>query len=102
NAIGALIGSSDAPRVAARVGTGTALTITAVQETVSLFGIGIAPNAWLAGTVELMIGVGMGVIMGLAFSVRQSVVPDELMGRVGATGRLIALCAGPLGAVFGG
>ncbi|MFL6116499.1 MAG: hypothetical protein ACJ786_34855 [Catenulispora sp.] len=29
-------------------------------------------------------------------------MPDELMGRVGATGRLIALGAGPLGAVFGG
>jgi hypothetical protein len=29
-------------------------------------------------------------------------VPDELMGRVGATSRLIALSAGPLGALFGG
>ncbi|NUP52272.1 MAG: MFS transporter [Catenulispora sp.] len=102
NAIGALIGSSLAPRVAARVGTGTALTITAVVESVSLLGIGLAPNAWVAGAADLAVGLGMGVTMGLAPAVRQAVVPDELMGRVGATGRLISLCAGPLGALFCG
>ena len=47
-------------------------------------------------------GVAMGATMVLGPSVRQAIVPDELMGRVGATGRLIALSAGPLGAVFGG
>lgn len=29
-------------------------------------------------------------------------MPDHLLGRVAATGRLIALCAGPVGAVSGG
>jgi MFS family permease len=44
----------------------------------------------------------MGATMVLGPSVRQAIVPDELMGRVGATARLIGLSAGPLGAVFGG
>ena len=102
NAIGALIGASIGTRLAARVGTGTALTITAGVEAAALLGIGLAPNAWVAGAGELTLGVGMGVTMGLSPAVRQAIVPDELRGRVGATSRLIALCAGPLGALFGG
>ncbi|MFB8183149.1 MFS transporter [Streptomyces sp. NPDC055966] len=102
NAIGALIGTSIGTRLAARLGTGTALTITAGVEAAALLGIGLAPNAWVAGAAELTLGMAMGVTMSLAPAVRQAIVPDELMGRVGATARLIALCAGPLGALFGG
>jgi MFS family permease len=102
NAIGALAGTMVAPRVAARLGTGGTLTMTAFVETVALLGIGVAPNAWFAGLGEIVLGAAMGATMGLGPAVRQAIVPDHLMGRVGATGRLIALCAGPLGAVFGG
>ncbi|GAA1950954.1 MFS transporter [Catenulispora subtropica] len=102
DAIGALIGASISSKAAAKVGTGTALTLTAGLETLSLLTIGLAPNAWVAGGGELALGVGIGVTMGLGPAVRQAIVPDELMGRVGATGRLIALGTGPLGAVFGG
>ena len=101
-AIGALIGTALSARLAAKLGTGTTLTLTALVETVALLGIGLSPNAWLAGLGEVVLGAGIGVTMGLGPSVRQAIVPDELMGRVGATGRLIALGAGPLGAVFGG
>ena len=102
DAIGALIGASLSPRIAAKVGTGTALTMTAILETLSLLGVGLSPNAWTAGLGELALGVGIGVTMGLGPSVRQAIVPNELMGRVGATGRLISLGSAPLGAVFGG
>jgi MFS family permease len=102
NAVGALIGAALSARLAARLGTGATLTLTAFVETVALLGIGLSPNAWLAGLGEMTLGAAMGVTMGLGPSVRQAIVPDELMGRVGATGRLIALGAGPLGAVFGG
>ncbi|MBW8807065.1 MAG: MFS transporter [Catenulispora sp. 13_1_20CM_3_70_7] len=102
NAVGALIGAALSARLAARLGTGATLTLTAFVETVALLGIGLSPNAWLAGLGEMTLGAAMGVTMGLGPSVRQAIVPDELMGRVGATGRLVALGAGPLGAVFGG
>ena len=102
NAIGALGGSAVAPRVAARIGTGGALTLTAAVEAVALLGIGLSPNAWVAGGCEMVLGAAMGATMGLGPAVRQAIVPDQLMGRVAATGRLISLCAGPLGAVFGG
>ena len=50
----------------------------------------------------MVLGAAMGATMGLGPAVRQAIVPDHLLGRVAATGRLIALCAGPVGAVFGG
>ena len=91
-----------APRLAGKLGTGGTLTLTAFVEAVSLLGIGLSPNAWTAGLGEVVLGAAMGATMGLGPAVRQAIVPDHLMGRVAATGRLIALGAGPVGAVFGG
>jgi MFS family permease len=102
SALGGLGGSAIAGSLDRRLGTGGTLTLTAAVEAAALLGIGLSPNAWLAGCGEVVMGVAMGATMVLGPSVRQAIVPDELMGRVGATGRLIALSAGPLGAVFGG
>jgi MFS family permease len=102
SALGGLVGSAIAGFLDRRLGTGGTLTLTAAVEAAALLGIGLSPNAWLAGCGEAALGVAMGATMVLGPSVRQAIVPDELMGRVGATARLIALSAGPLGAVFGG
>jgi MFS family permease len=102
SAVGGLVGSAIAGFLDRRFGTGGTLTLTAAVEALALLGIGLSPNAWLAGCGELFLGAAMGATMVLGPSVRQAIVPDELMGRVGATARLIALSAGPLGAVFGG
>jgi hypothetical protein len=102
SALGGLGGSAIAGSLDRRLGTGGTLTLTAAVEAVALLGIGLSPNAWLAGCGEAVLGMAMGATMVLGPSVRQAIVPDELMGRVGATARLIGLSAGPLGAVFGG
>jgi len=101
-AIGGLIGSAIAGFLDRTFGTGGTLTLTAVVEAAALLAIGLSSNAWLAGCGEAVLGTAMGATMVLGPSVRQAIVPDELMGRVGATSRLIALSAGPVGAVFGG
>jgi MFS family permease len=46
--------------------------------------------------------MAMATTMVLGPSVRQAIVPDELMGRVGAIARILAFSAGPAGAVLGG
>ena len=102
SALGGLGGSAIAGSLDRRLGTGGTLTLTAAVEAVALLGIGLSPNAWLAGCGEAVLGTAMGATMVLGPAVRQAIVPDVLMGRVGATARLIALSAGPLGAVFGG
>lgn len=101
-ALGGLAGTAAAGFLDRRLGTGGTLTLTAAVEAVALLGIGLSPNAWTAGCGEAVLGSAMGATMVLGPSVRQAIVPAELMGRVGATARLIALGAGPLGAVFGG
>jgi MFS family permease len=102
SALGALGGAACAPRLAGRLGTGGALTLTAVVESLCLLGIGLSPNAWTAGTGELVLGAAMGATMSMGPAVRQAIVPDHLMGRVASMGRLIAYSAGPVGALFGG
>lgn len=44
----------------------------------------------------------MGATMVLAPSLRQSIVPAHLMGRVASTSRMLAMCAAPVGAFLGG
>jgi MFS family permease len=102
SALGGLGGSAIAGSLDRRLGAGGTLTLTAAVEAAAMLGIGPSPNAWLAGCGEAVLGTAMGATMVLGPSVRQAIVPDELMGRVGATARLIALSAGPLGAVLGG
>ncbi len=101
-AVGGLIGTCVAGWLGARLGTGGALTLTAIVEAGALLGVGMSANAYLAGTGLAVLGVAMGATMTLGPSVRQAIVPDELMGRVGAAARLTALSAGPVGALFGG
>ncbi|WP_239154638.1 MFS transporter [Amycolatopsis sp. FDAARGOS 1241] len=84
------------------VGTGTALTLTAVVEGGSILAFGLVRNPWLAGALFALCGCGMATTMVLGWSLRQVIVPARLMGRVGAASRLVALSAGPLGAILGG
>jgi MFS family permease len=102
DAAGAMAGTAIAGRLAARLGIGGTLTLTAVVEALGLLAVGLAPDAWAAGAGEVVVGLGIGTTTVLGPSLRQSIVPDELMGRVTAAARMIGLSAGPLGAVFGG
>ncbi|MEY9836751.1 MFS transporter [Streptacidiphilus sp. EB103A] len=101
-AIGGLGGTFVAGWLGARLGTGGALTLTAIVEAVALLGVGVSANAYVAGAGLAVLGAAMAATMTLGPSVRQAIVPDELMGRVGAAARLTAMSAGPVGALFGG
>lgn len=84
------------------LGTGTALTLTAVVEGGSILVFGLADSPWLAGAMFALCGCGMATTMVLGWSLRQVIVPGRLMGRVAAASRLVATSAGPLGALLGG
>lgn len=101
-AVGGLGGTIVAGWLGARLGTGGTLTLTAGIEAVALLGVGVSANAYLAGFGLAALGAAMGTTMTLGPSVRQAIVPDELMGRVTAASRLTAMSAGPIGALFGG
>ncbi|WP_369185268.1 MFS transporter [Streptomyces sp. Y1] len=99
---GGLLGAGIASSLGRRLGTGTALTCTAALEGLAILGLAAAPNAYVAGLALAACGVGMGATMVLSPSLRQAIVPAELMGRVTSTSRMLAMCAAPLGAVLGG
>jgi MFS family permease len=101
-AVGGIAGSALGPRIARKIGTGTALTLTAFIEAAGTLCQGLSTNVLEVGASFILFGAGFGATMVLVPSVRGAIVPDELMGRVGAAGRLISWGTYPLGAVLGG
>ena len=101
-ATGGLLGAAIASPLGRRLGTGTALTVTAAVEGLAILGLAAAPNPYVAGLALAVCGAGMGATMVIAPSLRQAIVPAHLMGRVAANSRMLAMCAAPLGAFLGG
>jgi MFS family permease len=101
-ATGGLLGAGIASVLGRLLGTGTALTCTAAVEGVAVLGLAAAPNPSVAGLALAVCGAGMGATMVLAPSLRQTIVPAHLMGRVASTSRMLAMCAAPFGAFLGG
>jgi len=102
DAVGGIAGSALGPRVARRIGTGTALTATALIEAAGILCQGLSANVVEVGASFILFGLGFGATMVLVPSVRGAIVPGELMGRVAAAGRLLSWGTYPLGAILGG
>ncbi|GAA1229865.1 hypothetical protein GCM10009665_20380 [Kitasatospora nipponensis] len=101
-AAGGLLGAALAGRLGGLLGTGGALTATALLEAAALVGLGCSGNPITAGLALALLGAAMAATMVLAPSVSQALIPAELAGRIGATRRLMAVGAAPIGAVLGG
>ncbi|MFF7632747.1 MFS transporter [Kitasatospora sp. NPDC008050] len=101
-AVGGLLGAALAGRLGSLLGTGGALTATALLEGAALLGFGLSGNPFLAGAALALLGAAMAATMVLGPSVGQALIPAELAGRVGAARRLISVGAAPLGALLGG
>jgi len=101
-AIGGLVGSQLANKVNARFEESKTLLIS-----VALFGIGmfvpyVTSNPFvIAGSFGLS-SFGSVLWNVQAVSIRQSLIPDNLLGRVNSVYRLFALGLNPIGALFGG
>ncbi|MEU2423989.1 MFS transporter [Streptomyces sp. NPDC007851] len=101
-AVGGLVGTTAAGWIGNRLGIGGAMMLASVLLTGAQLGVGCADGPVPAGAAMIVRAAALGAIMVLGPSVRQAVVPDELMGRVAAAARLLALGAAPLGALLGG
>jgi MFS family permease len=100
--VGALVGSLAARSLSTKVGPGSFLII-------AVFGIGIAtllPAVWTSPVSAGISIASMGAIsVGwnvVTVSLRQAIVPDELLGRVNGAYRLVGLGFMPIGALLGG
>ena len=101
-AAGAVLGSMMAARLARRFGNGITLTVAIAVSAASF----LVPAFWaqpVAVAASLAVGGFGGLVWNvLTVSLRQSLVPDELLGRVNSAYRLFGWGTMPLGAISGG
>jgi len=101
-AAGGVVGSLIAPRITTRLGQGPALFATILLGAVSLLISGLTSLFWVfwtMGFVSALTGVVWNVI---TVSLRQSLIPDQLLGRVNSVYRFVGWGTMPIGSLLGG
>ena len=101
-AVGAVLGSLVATRVAARLGRTATLAISIVTSTLALAAPALTTDGWLVAGANALAGFGVAVWNVVTVSLRQRLTPDALLGRVNSAYRLLAWGTVPLGAGLGG
>ncbi|MEV0841384.1 MFS transporter [Actinocatenispora sera] len=101
-AVGGVLGSLLAGRLARAIGGRPALLTALVLGALGAAGIALAPHPVPAAVAVGVFGAANGLWGVVAVSLRQSLVPDALFGRVTSAFRLVTLGVGPLGALAAG
>lgn len=101
-AFGALVGSFIAAPLARRFGSGRTMAVANLVAIVPLIFAGLFPSLWMTGAVYFVTSVGVLVWNVHVMSLRQSIIPGRLLGRVHGSWRTVLWGSMPLGAVIGG
>jgi MFS family permease len=101
-AIGGMLGSLVAARLARLVGTARTVVGTMVVSGLAYLVFGRASSAGLAGAMFGLLGLLTVVFNVVLGSLRQALTPDRLLGRVIGAFRLFSYGAVPLGSLIGG
>ena len=101
-AVGAIVGSLIAARVVPAIGGGLVTWLAALVPAASYAVLGLSASIPLAVISLFFAAVATALNQIVVSTLRQAVVPDELLGRVTAAYRLIVLGVVPVGALFGG
>ncbi len=102
SAVGSVIGGLVCPALTRRLGFLTSLVAGGAIDAVVFVGIGLAPDPAVAAV--LLAGQGFGVAMWnvVTVSLRQQIVPADLLGRVNSVYRMLGWGLMPVGALAGG
>jgi MFS family permease len=101
-AIGSLFGGLVSARVIERAGARAALLTALATNAVVFVGIGLSPNAIALGALLAVNGFVITLWNIVTVSLRQQIVPAELLGRVNSVYRMLGWGLIPLGALAGG
>jgi hypothetical protein len=101
-AVGAILGSLIVDRVKRVIGAGLTMAIGSVLFSLAIFVIGLAPQLWLAAVGFFFSSLGVILWNVLVMSLRQSIIPGRLLGRVHGTWRTLLWGAMPIGSLLGG
>ncbi len=102
SALGGVIGGQLAPLLSRRLGPGLSLLLALAVPVVSLCVVGSTSNPVVVGAmfaVEMFFGLLWNVI---TVSLRQTIIPDHLLGRVNSVYRFFGWGMMPLGSLLGG
>ncbi|MFF5206319.1 MFS transporter [Streptosporangium sp. NPDC000396] len=101
-ALGAVAGSLLAEKLSHRAGQVRTLITADLVNSILLLVPVFLPTAVAIGVTAALLGATNAISNVVLVSLRQRIVPEELLGRVHATIRLIGMGATPLGAAVGG
>ncbi|MFG1627230.1 MFS transporter [Kribbella sp. NPDC049227] len=101
-AIGGVLGAFVAPRLSRRLSTSTSLIGAMLVSGVAVVLFGVLSDLAPVAVAAVALGFGSTWWNVVSITLRQRVVPAELLGRVTAVYRMVAFCAAPLGAVGAG
>jgi predicted MFS family arabinose efflux permease len=102
SALGGLLGAFLAPRLRMRLGYRWAIVISLLLGALTLGGLAFTTNPIVAG-VLLALYILHAVVWNIcSLSLRQRLVPHDLLGRVGGAGRVLGLLGLAAGSALGG
>ena len=101
-AFGGAIGGIFAGRIIKRFGRAFILKVVILGAPVFLVGMAFSPVwelVWVIAAIEMFFAILWNVV---TVSMRQEIIPDQILGRVNSVYRFFALGSQPIGAVIGG
>lgn len=101
-AVGATLGGLAAASAGKRFGPGTVMIVGKAGVGAAVLVLGLVANAWVAAVMMMVTGALMTAEKVVVSTLRQQIVPDELLGRVLSSSRLVGMIGGPVGAALGG
>ena len=101
-AVGAVVGGLVAERLSKRLGALSIIYGTVVLWTLCMFAEGFWPRLWVSATATVAMAFGTTVWNTVTISLRQRIVPANLLGRVNSVYRWLEWGSISLGAALGG
>lgn len=101
-ALGGVIGSVTANRVSRAIGQGASLFTTIGVSTVSLIISGLTSSFWVFWSMGMVMSASAVLWNVITVSLRQSLIPDRILGRVNSVYRFLGWGMMPVGSALGG
>ena len=101
-AMGGLVGSVVAARIAERIGRGRAIVAGLGLIGVFYAAVGLTSDPYLAGAMTFLAGFSGALVNVPGLTLRQLLTPNRLLGRVVSTFRMVGYGFIPIGALAGG
>lgn len=101
-AAGGMLGAAFASRLGSWLGAGLAMAIATLLDAFALLFAGVVPVLWAVGLGLFVSTFAVTVWNILVMSLRQSIIPGRLLGRVHGTWRTLLWGSMPVGSIIGG